>query len=451
MSVSPAATNDGRLRAPVRAGLLGKAAEAVTLLLLAVVVPRTLGPADYGRFSVALTVVAVGSVAMTLGGATLLARYVPAAAAPERPALARALTLRLARHRAWAWAALAVVAAALAVADPATFPPLVTAFVLLALALNVAATLALQADLGLGRTGPWCARYPVQNAALVVAVIVLHDAAGSTGAAGAILVAAVVGAGLAAVASRPLLTARRHPVVAWPEGAPRFGLLQAGSGVLVQLTQRGGIVVVAVVGGAGAQTGFAALALGVALAATYAVVQVFTVSLPTLARRDDDTLDAAEEAEGAEGAEGAEAALRRLAGRLLVVVLAGAAVAAPLLDVVTPAVFGAGFAAASAAFVPALALVVLAPVNALAVQAAALRLRPRATLQTALGGFVVFGAAAALAVPAWGAAGATSAALLGAAGSVAVALRVLPGAVGTRLAVASPAGAAAVVALGVLT
>ena len=84
------------LRRPVVAGVVGKAAEAVTLVLLATVVPRLLGPADYGRLSVVLTLVAVGSVALTLGGATLLSRYVPAAPAQERAALARALTLRLA-------------------------------------------------------------------------------------------------------------------------------------------------------------------------------------------------------------------------------------------------------------------------------------------------------------------------------------------------------------------
>ncbi|MGH3834213.1 MAG: hypothetical protein ACRDSF_00695, partial [Pseudonocardiaceae bacterium] len=81
MTVSGAVTASAdaeRLHGPVLAGLAGKAAEAATLLLLATVVPRALGPADYGRFAVALTVVAIGSVAMTLGGATLLARYVPA-------------------------------------------------------------------------------------------------------------------------------------------------------------------------------------------------------------------------------------------------------------------------------------------------------------------------------------------------------------------------------------
>ena len=72
------------LRRPVVAGVVGKAAEAATLVLLATVVPRLLGPADYGRLSVVLTLVAVGSVALTLGGATLLSRYVPAAPAQGR-------------------------------------------------------------------------------------------------------------------------------------------------------------------------------------------------------------------------------------------------------------------------------------------------------------------------------------------------------------------------------
>jgi O-antigen/teichoic acid export membrane protein len=121
--------------------VLGKVAEAATLVLLATVVPRLLGPADYGRLSVALTLVAVGSVAMTLGGATLLARYVPAAPSEQRRGLARALTLRLARNRIAPFALLTLVGAVLAAGG--WFPPQETVWVLLALALNVVATLAL--------------------------------------------------------------------------------------------------------------------------------------------------------------------------------------------------------------------------------------------------------------------------------------------------------------------
>src|SRR5690242_18240665 len=160
----PAKPSPADLRRPVVAGVLGKGAEGLTLVLLATLVPRLLGPADYGRLSVVLTLVAVGSVALTLGGSTLLARYVPAALAEHRPALARALTLRLARNRIAPFALLAVVASVPAAAG--RVPPATAALVLVALALNVAATLALQADLGLGRAAAWSARYPVQNTVL---------------------------------------------------------------------------------------------------------------------------------------------------------------------------------------------------------------------------------------------------------------------------------------------
>ena len=426
-----------RLRGPVVTGLVGKAAEMVTLLLLATVVPRALGPADYGRFAVALTVVAIGSVAMTLGGATLLARYVPAAAPDERGALARALSVRLARNRAVLFAVLTVIATALVTWDPARFPPLLTVFVLTALALNVAATLALQTDLGLGRASAWCARYPVQNAVLVVVAIVLYDAAGTTGAVAAIVVSAAVAFGLGVVAVTPLLR-RRLPPVAVPEGALRFGLLQASSGALVQVAQRGGVIAVALLAASSVQTGFAALAIGVALAATYAIVQVFTVSLPRLAGRRG-------------GLTGAESSLRRLAGGLLAVVVPVAGVTVLALDAAVPIVFGAGYAGAAGAFGPALAMVVLAPVNALVVQAAALRLRPEATLYAALAGALGFTGAAVLAVPAWGAAGATGAALAGAAAYSMLAIRLLPGAAGVRLTVASLGGATVVILLGVIT
>jgi lipopolysaccharide exporter len=430
-----ASPDAGRLRGPVVASVAGKAAEAVTLVLLATVVPRVLGPANYGHFAVALTVVAIGSVAMTLGGATLLARYVSAADPGQRAALARALSVRLARNRAVLFVALTVVATVLVMWDPARFPPLLAALVLIALALNVVATLALQADLGLGRAGAWCARYPLQNAVLVVAAVVLYDTAGVTGAVAAIAVAAAVAFVLGVVAAAPLLR-RRLPPVPIPQSALRFGLLQATSGVLAQVAQRGGVIAVAALSASDVQTGFAALAIGVALAAIYAIAQVFTVSLPRLAQGS--------------GLAGAESSLRRLAGGLLAVVVPVAGATVLTLDAAVPIVFGERYAAAAAAFGPALAMVVLAPVNALVVQAAALRLRPEATLYAAVAGALGFTGAAVLAVPVWGAAGATAAALAGATGYALLAIRLLPGAAGARLTVASVGGAAAVVLLGVI-
>ena len=92
----------------------------------------------------------------------------------------------------------------------------------------------------------------------------------------------------------------------------------------------------------------------------------------------------------------------------------------------------------------------LAPVNALVVQAAALRLRPETTLYAAVVGALAFTGAAVLAVPAWGAVGATVAALAGAAGYALLAIRLLPGAAGARLTVTSLGGATAVLLLGVI-
>lgn len=422
------------LRGPVMAGTAGKAAEAGTLVALAVVLPRLLGPADYGGFSVALTVVTIGSVALTMGGATLLARFVPTVPPARRPGVALALTRRLARNRAVVLGGLAVAGAAAVLLDPARFPPVPTACVLAALALNVGATLALQAGLGLGRTLAWSIRYPVQNAVLITAAAALHGPAGLTGTVVAVLLAALAAALLGGSALVPMLR-QRHPAVPVPDGALRFGLLQATGGVLTQLTQRGGVLAVALSAGPAEQTGFAALAIGIALAATYAVVQIFTVTLPVLTSRA-----------GAAGPRRAEAVLRRIAGLVLALVVPTGVLVVAGLATVVPAVFGAGFAGAAGAFGPAIAMVVLAPVNALAVQAAALRMRPQATVHAALAGAVVFVVAAIAAVPAWGAVGATTAAAAGTAATAVASILLLPRAVGARLTAATFGGAAVLVA-----
>jgi len=408
--------------------MAGKAAELVTLLLLATAVPRVLGPDDYGRFSVPLTVVTLGSLALTLGGPTVLARYVPAAPAEQRLALARAIGRRLAIGRAAQVAAIAAVAAVAVVVEPDALPPLEVALVVLALALNVAATLALQVGLGLGRTGAWSARYPLQNAVLIAAILALRGSAGGTGGAVAVAVAGAAGAAFAAAVVGPLLRPPVDPVPV-PDGAIRFGVLQATGAALVQVTHRGGVLAAALLAGSAAETGYVALATGIALGVTYAVLQAFTVSLPHLAH-----VPTAE----------AEAQLRRLAGALLAALAAAAVLAAALLDRLVPAVFGDGYAGAVDAFGPALALVVLAPASSLLVQAAALRLRPDVSARAGAASALAFGAVAAVAVPAWGAVGATTAALAGTSVAAVVAARRLPGALGVRLAVGTAGGALAV-------
>jgi O-antigen/teichoic acid export membrane protein len=443
------------LRRPVVAGVVGKAAEAVTLVLLATVVPRLLGPADYGRLSVVLTLVAVGSVALTLGGSTLLSRYVPAAPAQGRAALARALTLRLARNRIAPFALLATVAAVLAAAG--RVPPAAAAWVLLALALNVAATLALQADLGLGHAAAWSARYPVQNAVLIAAVVALYATAGVNGAIAGVAVAGGAGLALALAATASLWRASPGEEVYLPTGAARFGLTAAATGALTQLLQRGGVLAAALLS-TDEETGHAAVAIGVALAATYAVAQVFVVTLPALtarhaaadreARRDIDGADRPATVRGASPS-AAEPALRRLAGALLAVVLPAALLGVLAVDLVVPVVLGPAYADAAATFPPALAAVVLAPLIALTLQAAALRLRPGATLAAAAAGSVAFAVVAVPAVPAWGAVGAATAMLAGTAVTAGVGALAVPGCAGWRLPAASLAGAVAVAGWGV--
>jgi O-antigen/teichoic acid export membrane protein len=421
----------GGLRGAVAGSLAGKAVELVTLILLATVVPRALGPSDYGRFSVPLTLVALGSLALTLGGPTLMARYVPAAAPAERVPLALALGARLARGRALQLLAISVAALLASAIAPETVPPATTALVLAALAANVAAALALQIGLGLGRTGAWSLRYPLHNAVLLVAVLVLHDVAGDGGAVAAILVAGLAIAALGLWVLVPLMRQRRA-AVALPEGAIRFGVLQAAGAALGQVTQRGGVVLVALLADSHAQTGYAALAIGVSLGGVFAVLQVFTVSLPHVADQKDP-----------------EATLRHLADGFLTYLIPGACVGVYLLDRLVPAVFGSDYEGATSAFVPGLAMVVLAPIASLAVQVSALRLRPEAALASGVASIVAFMGVGLAAVPAWGATGATGAALAGMAAGVIVSLQQLPGAVTPRLAGAALGGAGFVVALGV--
>jgi O-antigen/teichoic acid export membrane protein len=305
----------------------------------------------------------------------------------------------------------------------------------LALVLNVMATLALQADLGLGRAGAWSARYPVQNAVLIAAVVALYVTAGLDGAVAGVAVAGAAGCTLALTATRSLWRAGPGVPVRLPAGATRFGLVAAATGALTQLVQRGGVVAAALLS-TDEETGHAAVAVGVALALTYAVAQIFVVTLPALTARH------------AAAADQADRALRRLAGLLLLVVLPVAVLGVLAVDLVVPVVLGPAYVDAAAAFPPALAAVVLAPLTALTLQTAALRLRPEATLAAAAAGAVAFAVTALVAVPMWGAPGAAGAMLAGTATAAAVGVLTLGG-TGWRLPVASLAGAVAVAGWGV--
>jgi hypothetical protein len=163
---------------PIRLTLVAKSAEALTLVALATVIPRALGPADYGLFAVVLAVVGIVSMSLSLGGPLLLSRFVPAAPAAEREVLALALALRIARFRALMVLAAIALVAVLAVVVPERFPTAAALFVSIALVLDVAATLLYQVALALGRPRLWSFRFPLQNTLLVVAALALHATAG---------------------------------------------------------------------------------------------------------------------------------------------------------------------------------------------------------------------------------------------------------------------------------
>jgi O-antigen/teichoic acid export membrane protein len=239
--------------------------------------------------------------------------------------------------------------------------------------------------------------------------------------------------------ARPLFRASPGTVV--PAGALRFGALHAVANGLMMLTHRGGVVAVAILSGSSVETGFAALALGLVLAAIYVVAQVFSVQLPALAER------AGEPDAGA----GAELALRRLAGRSVAVTIPIALLTVVALEGLVPFVFGERFRGAEPAMGLALAALPIAPLTSLATQAAALRLRPGARIATTAAGAAAFAICAVIAIPRFGAAGA-AAALLASTATIALAsLAAFPGLLSRVLVAAAVTGSLTVVAVGILS
>lgn len=390
----------------------GKAAEWLTLVLLLTVVPRMLGPVDYGTFGLALSLVALGSATAALGGPAMIARLVAEAPQAERPGLARALAERAARWRG-AWAVLIVVCASvLVVVDPARFRLEVVALVVLAVALDIAATLAFHVALALGRTLMWSVRYALQNAALVVGAVALYETFGLDGALAAIplSIALVLAVGVTGIGDTI-----RHAAAdaAVPEVATRFAVLQGVSGFLYQFAHRGGVVAVALLAGSPDETGYTALAVGVAIALMYVPWQFFTVSLPRLS-----ALGVRDPARG-------DAELRRLAWASLGVVGPVSIVAAALSEPILSTLVDPAFDAAKPALAPALAVAPLAVLTGWAGASATMHLRPGERVWIAGTGAIGFLIALAL-VPSFGSVGALTALLVATAVSAVTSLVRLP-------------------------
>ena len=109
---------------PWQAAVQGKGLELVGLLLLVTVLPRVLGPTEYGRLLVALTILTLGSYAISLGAPSAFVRFIPAQPQERRAGLARSMTLRLLRLRAVrSFVVAAAVALGLTLSAAETFPP----------------------------------------------------------------------------------------------------------------------------------------------------------------------------------------------------------------------------------------------------------------------------------------------------------------------------------------
>jgi O-antigen/teichoic acid export membrane protein len=424
-------------RSPVATGVVAKCVEAATLVALVAIVPRVLGPADFGVFALALSLVTIGSAAVSVGASPMLARFVPAAEASQRRAVAKTLGARLARRRALSTGLVVLAAVGLAATFPETFPPLATALVTLAFVLDVAATLCFQLALGLGRYRVWSFRYPLQNGVLTVAAIVLASGWGETGALVAIVVASGTSFVIGAIAGALPLRGGSSRAPA-PAGAVEFGRYQALGGFLLLLAHRGGVVVVAVFAST-RETGYAGLASGVGLAALYAAHQIFLLQLAALSERADEHPEAAEQQ------------ARRLAAQALVLLGAAAIVGAIVLDAALPAVFGEDFAGARSAFVPVLVLLPLIPLATLGSQLASLQLRPEVFARASAAGLAAFLVTAPAVSATWGAVGAPTSLLATTIAFLATLTVALPGLADRRLYLAATACSLAALAIALAT
>jgi PST family polysaccharide transporter len=385
----------------------GKGVEALTLAALVLLVPRALGPADYGGFAVGLALATGIATATGIGGPALFARVLAPLEGARRRDVARALTLRAGCTRALMLAALLATALVGALLAPGDLRPLHVALIGTAALLGTAATLLSQLSLGLERTAAWSLRYPLENGVIAIGALALYPATGLDGALAAITFGAAAALALGLASARPALHGARAGTPL-PAGTLRFARLQAAGGALTQVVHRGAAPVCVLAGAGAAAAGHAAIAAGAALAITYAVLQTMLVALPGAARAH------------ARDPLAAEAVLRRTAlwcAGIVVPVCAVMALAAePLLAVV----LGEEFRASAGAMRLALAAGALAPLWALLNQLAAVREQPAAVLAGAAAGVTAFVCVALLTLPQHEASGAAAAMLAGVAAVTAV-------------------------------
>jgi O-antigen/teichoic acid export membrane protein len=410
--------------------LAAKWLELSTQALLLLVLPRVLGPDDFGEFAVAFAVVSIASLGIGLGAPVAASRYIPRTAPAERLAVTRALVHRVARSRAPLLAALTLAAIPAAWLVPGL--PLGVALAVCAAAwFAVASSVLAEVALGLGRTRVWNLRFPIENALVVGAAVGGHAALGHPG--------AILGLPLATAVTFSLLA---PPVAGELRGAPSGAALPPGTLSFARLSSltvlvfvavtRSGPLLVSLFGGSSAQAGYTAIATGISAAGAGVVGSMMIVQLPRFS-----ALARSEPARAEDEA--------RRSGLVVVGLSVAAAVPAALLaHPIIRLALGHDFAGAAAPVALALAAVPLTAAMSLGGVVSSLRLRPgRMTLAWGVGG-ACFLAVAAPAIVYLDAAGAAVAVVAAVAAACLTAARLLGrGALGSAD-LAAFAGAAAV-------
>jgi len=407
------------LGSPRQAAVRGKALELVTQLLLVTVVPRLLGPAEFGRMTVALAIVTLGALTITLGAPSAFVRFVPAESGSRRAGLARSMTLQVLPVRAIQLTAVAAIAALL-VFTASRIDALDAGLVFVALAAEVGAVVAAQIALGMGETWIWSFRISARNLALLVLVPLLATFAGSAGVTASVALGSLAGFAFAASCVLPLVRHAEQGVPV-PPGAMQFGRVAGVSIVLGQLTWRGPVIAASLLGLAADEVGFAGLAASIAMAIIFAVRELFTVSVPELVEswgRDQSATDRL---------------MRRLGERTQWVLVASAILGVVALDRVLPLVVGDRFTPAVAPMITVLAMLPLLPLPAMGLQSASLRLRPGIPVAIESASLVSFIVASLVLVPRWHAVGATGALLVATVTSAVLNARALPTVVTPRI------------------
>ena len=255
---------------PRRAAVQAKTLEIGTQALLVTLLPRLLGPAEFGRLGVAMAIVTLTASTISLGAPSAFARFIPAEPLERRAGLARNMTLRLLPIRGVQLVVAAAVGAILVVMAPSSFAAADTSLVFAALTAEVAALLAAQVMLGIGQTWIWSFRMSARNVALLLGVPLLYRVAGPAGILYGLVLASIAGLVFAAW---PVVGLVRHADrgVAIPDGTMRYGVVTGLAALVGQATYRGPVLAASVLAGSGLETGFAALAGSVAMAVMLAV------------------------------------------------------------------------------------------------------------------------------------------------------------------------------------